>query len=917
MKKKRTKKENLNDEVVSSNVSADTSISKETSSSETTYLAHEKKKKSKVKQFFINYFNQVKEEFSSDSPKTSIKNIFFMIFGSAILAFSYQLFYFSMNIISGGVSGLAIVINSFASFLSSGVWATILTWIFFFIGLIFLGPKFSIKTLISTIAYSLFMPLAQLLYKVDVFDLTSDIYKELDVTAIKIIAGLFGGGLTGLGCAITFIGGGSTGGVDCLILILNKFLKIKIGIISFTVDTLIILGGFFIFKDLVAVLIGIMAALVCSILMDKFFHSGTKQYLAIIISTRYKEISLEINYKLERGTTLLDSVGGFTNRKGYAILVCFDRKDYNDLLKIIHTIDQKAFVTVLNADEISGYGFNKLSFKKKRYLHINRKQNKNFVKLEEIPNLTEEEKKMEDIKTRNGTKNMSDNKEEKPKKKKKKKLSSTNLIILASSLTCGLVIGGGVGTIVTYSANKLSPYEKQIVELLRLLKNNWYYSYQYEDVDQVTTNMMISGLNDNTEDPYIKYGTARELGLISEEETKSFGFSYVPITDGLYVTNVLEQTNKNESFKPGVVINKIECKDKYTLSLDDFEDTNAFVNKYEETFNSETDNELTFTYHNLENYDKTNDVTPHTITIQYDYYNTSVLEKEYTELKENKLNVIIKLDTFMSTPYSYVTQYLDEIIKEKGNINTLVFDLTNNTGGFVNEATSLTKEFLDKGKFIYKTKNSKGKIDNKVTTTTKGKYVDTVKNIKLLTNSYTASASELFSQALIGNKRATQYGQTTYGKGISQTILRMKDGNFFKFTDHESFYPYIDEQGNYTEDFSLHNKGITPKEENKFTIYNDLKYFANDTSAFKSSYYQTKFIETYNILPYTDKNVTSNYYEDYLYKFLEKEDLLSEYDSSNPHIGVQMTSKTILRFNKRIFQYKEVLKQNNYTFMLK
>ncbi len=362
----------------------------------------EKKNKQKIpfKQRVKNYFIAVKNEFTSESPKTMVKNILLMVIGSFILALAYQLFYFPLNIVSGGVSGIAIIISEFTPLVSDGNWTTILTWILFFVGLIFLGPKFSSKTLISTVCYTIFLPLAQMIYDIDIFNLTSDMYKSFDTTSLTILAGLFGGGLTGIGCAVTFIGGGSTGGVDCLVLIVNKFTKIKVGVISFIIDAIIILSGFFIFKNMVSLLIGIMAALVCSILIDKFFLGGTKQYLAFIVSPYYKEISHDINYKLERGTTLLESVGGFTNRKGYTIKVCFDRKDYNDLIKIINQIDPKAFVSIVHADEINGYGFSKFKLKKK-YFHIKKKVDKNTVPLEEITPLNDYEKAMEDIRYKN------------------------------------------------------------------------------------------------------------------------------------------------------------------------------------------------------------------------------------------------------------------------------------------------------------------------------------------------------------------------------------------------------------------------------------------------------------------------------------------------------------------------------------
>ena len=370
------------------------------------------------------YWQIIKQEFYAESAWSYIKNISLTILGSCLVAFAACLFYFPLSIVSGGVSGLVIVFDHFCG-LGEEVWNLILTWGLFVFGLITLGFRFSIKTLIATIVYPAFVFVFKYLAQFDLLDITKylidtgtlhESLTEFQVTAtnlgVYLIGGVFGGAITGLGVALTFVGGGSSGGVDCLILFLQKYFRIKASISSLILDTVIIFAGFFVTQDIMRILVGIIASILCSFLIDKVFLGGTKQYVAFIVTNNYAVLSKEINYKLERGTTLLKSVGGFSGKKGYTVQVCFDRKDYKDLIAIVNRCDKRAFMTVVKADEITGYGFSKRKIKKK-YLKVNPFKKKDIVPLEEITPMTKEELLIEDLRINNL-------KKEKRKKKKKK-----------------------------------------------------------------------------------------------------------------------------------------------------------------------------------------------------------------------------------------------------------------------------------------------------------------------------------------------------------------------------------------------------------------------------------------------------------------------------------------------------------------
>lgn len=291
------------------------------------------------------------------SKKMNIfKNLLYVILGSLLLSFACAFFYLPHSIISGGISGIAIILNNLIktdlSWLNEELYIVILEWFFFILGFIILGKKFAFQTLCSTIVFPIGVYIFGFIYEnVAIFQLEQS-------TINYLLSALFGGLITGVGVGLTFLGGGSTGGVDIPTLILYKYAKIKVSISSFVIDTLVIVAGVFVIQEFDLALIGIIAAFVAAIAIDKIFLSGKATCMAYIISEKYEEINNFILNKMERGTTLLDAQGGYSGNQIKVIQVCFNIKEYSILKTAIHDIDKYAFFSVVKAHEIAGEGFN-------------------------------------------------------------------------------------------------------------------------------------------------------------------------------------------------------------------------------------------------------------------------------------------------------------------------------------------------------------------------------------------------------------------------------------------------------------------------------------------------------------------------------------------------------------------------------
>lgn len=343
----------------------------------------------KVKGWFSKQKSIIIQEFTQEPPLKIVKNCLLIFFGALLMSLGDSFFVLPMNIVSGGISSLAIISNWMPGMnvISTQVYVLIYTWIFFLLGLIFIGVRYSLRTLILSISYPLFVLLfswvrdavavemlvdgtTQAVHILNISEMMVDIKLEggdiisHSSDAMKalayVLSAVFGGALLGTGIGLAFSGGGSSGGTDVINVLVNRYFGIRVGTSSFIVDCLIMIGGFFANgMSLLATMVGVVCAFVCSLLIDKVFLGNQQFYIAQIISPKWNEINHFINHELGRGSTILHGNGGYTSKDITIIQTCFDRQDYMLIKQSIYSIDPSAFVTFVSTREILGYGFSR------------------------------------------------------------------------------------------------------------------------------------------------------------------------------------------------------------------------------------------------------------------------------------------------------------------------------------------------------------------------------------------------------------------------------------------------------------------------------------------------------------------------------------------------------------------------------
>ena len=294
------------------------------------------------------------------------KNTALIVLGTFVLAFGIAMFIFPFDLVTGGISGLGIIIAKafspipYLGSLGPDTYSSIVNWLLFAVGFFLLGKKFAMKTLLSTALYPLALYVCEYLVHDSALSELLDLAKyPAEYYGISlIVATICGGACIGAGCAFTFLGGGSTGGVDVIALALSKYVRgLKSSVSFFICDTAIIVIGIFAVDNLLLSLLGILSAFICAASIDKLFLGESSAFIAHVVSDKYDEINRAVIEKLGRTTTILDAVGGYSGEDKKLVIVTFDMRQYPLFTHLIMKIDSKAFITVHRAHEINGEGW--------------------------------------------------------------------------------------------------------------------------------------------------------------------------------------------------------------------------------------------------------------------------------------------------------------------------------------------------------------------------------------------------------------------------------------------------------------------------------------------------------------------------------------------------------------------------------
>ena len=282
--------------------------------------------------------------------KQFLRNALTVVCGNFIYAIGVAFFILPTGLITGGTTGIAIIMNHHFG-ITISLFVGMFNTVMFVIGFGLLGKEFALTTMISTFAFPTILGFLQKL--VGSFVLTNDMF----------LASLFGGLCIGTSLAMIIRIGASTGGMDIPPLVLNKFFKVPVSVSLYVFDFIILIGQMM-FSPKRTSLYGIVLVLVYTITLDRLLAIGAAKTKLEIVTKASEEITNAILHDIDRSATLLHGKTGYLGRETDIVMTIISSRELYKVEKLVHDLDPDAFIILSKVGSVHGSGFSR----EKRYL---------------------------------------------------------------------------------------------------------------------------------------------------------------------------------------------------------------------------------------------------------------------------------------------------------------------------------------------------------------------------------------------------------------------------------------------------------------------------------------------------------------------------------------------------------------------
>ena len=279
-----------------------------------------------------------------------------LTFGTLLYCLAWVSFMIPNNISSGGLTG-ACTILQYATMgaIPMAISFFVLNVLLIISGSIVLGKGFGIKTVYVVI-------LSSVLFEVlPAYDFLKALPGNFLYIDNALLVPIVGGIMESLGIGLIILRGGSTGGTDIAVLIVNKFWPVSPGKVYLYSDLVIIASVLLVpgkgFEDMI---FGYIAMITFSFMLDFVLLGNKTTFQVMVFSEKYEEIADFIINKLDRGVTALRAVGWYTRKDRNVLLILVRKPQIRELTKAIKEIDGKAFVSVSPATGVYGEGFDEI-----------------------------------------------------------------------------------------------------------------------------------------------------------------------------------------------------------------------------------------------------------------------------------------------------------------------------------------------------------------------------------------------------------------------------------------------------------------------------------------------------------------------------------------------------------------------------
>lgn len=287
----------------------------------------------------------MQERISKLSPKEIGIDIVVDIAAGVLMAVGVQVFAVPAEFATSGLTGIALILHHLFGW-KMGIVVMVINVPLALMSAKYLGKRFLINSIKSIVITSVLLDV--------IAPPMIPIY-----TGSPFLAAVFNGILCGIGLALIFMRNSSTGGTDFVIMTINKLRPhMSVGAVTQVIDGIIILAGAFFFKNIDAVLYGIISVLILGIVMDRLMAGANTGKIAFIVSEKPQEIAEAIDQAVGRGSTLIKGKGSYTRTDKNIVFCACATKEMYKVKKTVEAVDPKAFLVITDSREVYGEGFN-------------------------------------------------------------------------------------------------------------------------------------------------------------------------------------------------------------------------------------------------------------------------------------------------------------------------------------------------------------------------------------------------------------------------------------------------------------------------------------------------------------------------------------------------------------------------------
>lgn len=273
------------------------------------------------------------------NPKALIKEALILTIAVAIIAAAVYFFLAPSHTSVSSISGLGIVLSNFVPLPLSAI-TMILNVVLLVIGFLTCGREFGAKTVYTSIMLPLFLGLFEIIFP-NFESMTGS--QELDVLCYILVVSI--------GLSILFNRNASSGGLDIVAKIMNKYLHMELGRAMSLSGMCVALSAALVY-DKKTVVLSILGTYFNGIILDHFIFDHNRKRRVCIITEKEEELRQFIIQELHSGATIYEAIGAYNFEKHNEIITIVDNSEYQKLIKFINREDPKAFITIYNVSNM-------------------------------------------------------------------------------------------------------------------------------------------------------------------------------------------------------------------------------------------------------------------------------------------------------------------------------------------------------------------------------------------------------------------------------------------------------------------------------------------------------------------------------------------------------------------------------------